>query len=121
MEEVLKQNQDSTPAASPFLDGIVVSSPTSTHAPLIKKAAEYQLSVFTEKPVGETAQQIQQLFQLATRANINLCCGFQRRFDPSYKAATNAIAQGRVGTPVVANIFFAGKTLIEFPFGECNT
>jgi myo-inositol 2-dehydrogenase / D-chiro-inositol 1-dehydrogenase len=88
-----------------------VSSPTFTHAPIIEQAAQAGVSVFTEKPVGESAQQIQQLFDTfadaASAAKIHLCCGFQRRFDPSYKAAATAISQGDVGTPIVAHVFFA--------------
>jgi myo-inositol 2-dehydrogenase/D-chiro-inositol 1-dehydrogenase len=43
----------------------------------------------------------------ADNAGIALCCGFQRRFDPSYVAATQAVASGQIGTPIMANMFFA--------------
>jgi len=100
--------QAMTDSATPF-HGIVVSTPTNTHSALIQEAAHSGIAgVFVEKPVGESAQQIQELFGIADAFNLDLCCGFQRRFDPSYVAAAKAIAEeGRVGTPVVANIFFA--------------
>ena len=92
---------------SSYLDGIVMSTPTPTHEGIIQQAAQAGVSVFVEKPVGESAEQIQELFGFAQACNIDLCCGFQRRFDPSYVAAARTIGEGRVGTPVVANIFFA--------------
>lgn len=89
------------------LDGVVVSSPTFSHESVIRDAGKSKVSVFTEKPVDETAQKIEKLFTYANDAGIQLCCGFQRRFDPSYVAATRAVHEGRVGNPVMANIFFA--------------
>lgn len=89
------------------IDGIIMSTPTHTHAEYIQEAARLGISVFTEKPVGESSQQIKQLFSIANTGGIHLCCGFQRRFDVSYKAAKQAIQEGKIGTPVVANIFFA--------------
>ena len=83
------------------LHGVIVSSPTSTHTPLIQLASDHNLAVFTEKPVAATAEEIESLFAYAD--NIPLCCGFQRRFDPSYVAA----AQANVGVPVYAHLFFA--------------
>ena len=35
-----------------------------------------------------------------------LCCGFQRRFDPSYLALAEAIRKGEIGTPLTSSIFF---------------
>jgi myo-inositol 2-dehydrogenase/D-chiro-inositol 1-dehydrogenase len=89
------------------LDGIIVSSPTYTHEAVITEASSYGVSVFTEKPVDETAGKIEKLFGIAESAGISLCCSFQRRFDPSYQAMVEAVRQGQVGTPVAANIFFA--------------
>ncbi|CAB9510932.1 Myo-inositol 2-dehydrogenase [Seminavis robusta] len=98
------------------LDGIVMCSPTHTHHDVIQQVAHHNQNngvdaqvagIFTEKPVGESAAQIDSLFDMAKTANLHLCCGFQRRFDPSYVAAAQAIANQEIGTPVVANLFFA--------------
>lgn len=89
------------------LSGVVVSSPTFSHEEVIKEASDNQLAVFTEKPVGETAEKIASIYAYSDLAGIDLCCGFQRRFDPSYKAATDAVLGGQIGKPVSASIFFA--------------
>lgn len=57
--------------------------------------------------MDETAEKIENLFATADAAGISICCGFQRRFDPSYQALVDAIRKGQVGNPVAANIFFA--------------
>lgn len=106
-------DDDSTNEDDSSLDGIVICSPTFTHESIIQTAVEYNSSnnnissIFTEKPVDETASKIAKLFKLTDSANVKLCCGFQRRFDPSYVAATNAIHSGNMGSPLTANIFFA--------------
>jgi myo-inositol 2-dehydrogenase/D-chiro-inositol 1-dehydrogenase len=65
------------------------------------------LAVFTEKPVDETAEKIESIFRYSEAVGIELCCGFQRRFDPSYVAATDAVMRGEIGKPVSASIFCA--------------
>eukprot|EP00977_Amphora_coffeiformis_P014559 scaffold4097_cov166-Amphora_coffeaeformis.AAC.16 len=105
--ESLEAALDDTHTASEPLDGIVLSTPTFTHGEYIRQAADANVSVFTEKPVDETADQIQSTFEYAHGAGIQLCCGFQRRFDPSYVAAKQALQKGQIGNPLVANIFFA--------------
>lgn len=89
------------------LDALIVCSPTFTHEAVVTEAAKKGLDVFTEKPVDETAEKIINLYKIADRGGISLCCGFQRRFDPSYVAAAQAVRNGEVGVPVAANIFFA--------------
>jgi myo-inositol 2-dehydrogenase / D-chiro-inositol 1-dehydrogenase len=83
-----------------------MSSPTFTHASIIQQAVHAKIGVFSEKPIGESATEIQHLIDMANDAKIPLCCGFQRRFDPSYQSAVNAIRQGDIGTPLVVTIFF---------------
>eukprot|EP00584_Thalassiosira_punctigera_P027589 CAMPEP_0172580250 /NCGR_PEP_ID=MMETSP1067-20121228/139662_1 /TAXON_ID=265564 ORGANISM="Thalassiosira punctigera, Strain Tpunct2005C2" /NCGR_SAMPLE_ID=MMETSP1067 /ASSEMBLY_ACC=CAM_ASM_000444 /LENGTH=365 /DNA_ID=CAMNT_0013372987 /DNA_START=195 /DNA_END=1292 /DNA_ORIENTATION=+ len=90
----------------PPLDGIVISTPTPTHEPLVAEAAYNGLSTFTEKPVDETADKIRSLFNTTRRHKVNLCCGFQRRFDPSYLSLYRQVNSGAIGTPLTANVFF---------------
>jgi myo-inositol 2-dehydrogenase/D-chiro-inositol 1-dehydrogenase len=90
------------------LNGLVVSSPTFTHEVVVEEAGHCGISVFTEKPVDETAEKIERLFDYAAVADIDLCCGFQRRFDPTYVAATEAVWSGAAGSKVImASLFFA--------------
>ena len=87
------------------LDGIIISTPTSSHPSIIRQAADAEISIFTEKPVAETADEIEATFRYAAKASIAVCCGFQRRFDPSYVAAKQNLEQ--IGKPTFAQIIFA--------------
>jgi len=42
-------------------------------------------AVFVEKPVDETSERIEALFRRANQVGMSICCGYQRRFDPSCK------------------------------------
>ena len=98
------------------LDGIIISTPTPTHASLITTAAQAGISIFTEKPIDETALKVRDLYKVTNDCGVKLCCGFQRRFDPSYLELYNQInnpteAEGRdegsgIGVPLTASIFF---------------
>jgi myo-inositol 2-dehydrogenase/D-chiro-inositol 1-dehydrogenase len=91
--------------------GCVVCAPTSTHGQLIREAADRGLSVFVEKPVAERPLEVAELFDRCEAAGVRLCCGFQRRFDPSYVAAREVIRSGTIGTPLYAHLFFADHPL----------
>ena len=89
--------------------GLVVSTPTSTHSSIIQCAADasHLTAVFVEKPVDETADQIRDTFNYCAN-KLQLCCGYQRRFDPSYVAITDAVQKGDLGKQIVyAHAFFA--------------
>ena len=89
------------------LDGVVISTPTSTHRALICEGASYRLSIFIEKPVDETSDEIRESYSLTRRYGVKLCCGFQRRFDPSYLSLYQKVQTLRaIGTPLSASIFF---------------
>lgn len=79
-----------------------MSTPTFSHPSIIRRAADAEIAVFTEKPVAETAEEIEVTFQYAS--SIAVCCGFQRRFDPSYVAAKQNLIQ--IGKPMYAQIVF---------------
>lgn len=89
------------------IDGIVVCTPTFTHSPVIREAADCGIHIFTEKPVDETGDKITDLFAYCKSHNVELCCGFQRRFDATYKAVSDAVREGKIGKPMSASIFFA--------------
>jgi myo-inositol 2-dehydrogenase / D-chiro-inositol 1-dehydrogenase len=89
------------------LDAICLSTPTFTHKAVIEEAASMGLHIFTEKPVGESTDDIAACFEICREHNAKLCCGFQRRFDASYVGLKESIASGSVGKPMMINVFFA--------------
>jgi len=89
------------------IDAVIVSSPTFTHKSIVNEVAPHGIFIFTEKPVDETVEGTQELFDICHKTNSVLCCGFQRRFDHSYAATQKAIAEGSIGKALMANLFFA--------------
>ncbi|MEU3756622.1 Gfo/Idh/MocA family oxidoreductase [Streptomyces olivoreticuli] len=82
-------------AAAP--DAVVIASATSTHAQLISKAAAAGLPTYCEKPVATTLAGTVSALRRVEAANTILQMGFQRRFDPGYRAAREAVHSGRLG------------------------
>lgn len=99
IREAVSQNGSS-------VQGLIICSPTQSHESIINEAIAENLDIFTEKPVAENATKITDLFESCNRSNVNLCCGFQRRFDESYVTVKKALQNGHIGNPIHANIFF---------------
>jgi myo-inositol 2-dehydrogenase / D-chiro-inositol 1-dehydrogenase len=95
-----------------------ISTPTFTHEKVIVDALKNDKIkyIFTEKPVGENAEKIVQLFNLCNKKNVKLCCGFQRRFDKSYTDLKQAVQKGKIGDVQMVRVFFADHPVppIEF-------
>jgi myo-inositol 2-dehydrogenase/D-chiro-inositol 1-dehydrogenase len=124
---IMEQKDDSTTS----INGLVCCSPTLTHRPIVEQAIHYQLQqkntglshIFLEKPVEESAPKIEALFGLASQHNLQLCCGFQRRFDPSYQSAleqlptiVNTDSEDGGEVLVYANIFFGDHPVPPMEF-----
>ncbi|MGW1072706.1 Gfo/Idh/MocA family protein [Streptomyces sp. NPDC002537] len=79
------------------VDAVVITTPTTTHADLIVKAATARLPTFCEKPVALTPAGTRDALRAVEDAGTLLQLGFQRRFDPGYRAAREALRAGRLG------------------------
>eukprot|EP00594_Rhizosolenia_setigera_P007933 CAMPEP_0178970388 /NCGR_PEP_ID=MMETSP0789-20121207/19511_1 /TAXON_ID=3005 /ORGANISM="Rhizosolenia setigera, Strain CCMP 1694" /LENGTH=343 /DNA_ID=CAMNT_0020656881 /DNA_START=466 /DNA_END=1497 /DNA_ORIENTATION=- len=107
LKDAVQFYDDQSSTDEKAIDGIVVCTPTFTHDIVIREAADYGIHVFTEKPVDETSEKIVSLYEYCNERETKLCCGFQRRFDASYKAVSDAVRGGKIGKPMSASIFFA--------------
>jgi len=87
--------------ADPDVDAVVVTSPPAVHAELITACAEAGKHVFTEKPIAVELEEANAAAAAARTAGIYVQVGFNRRFDPAYVAAGEAIARGDIGEPIV--------------------
>ncbi|MEI3612903.1 Gfo/Idh/MocA family oxidoreductase [Pseudogracilibacillus sp. SO30301A] len=82
------------------IDAVIIVTPTSTHADMIKKAAQHGKHVFVEKPLTQNIEEADEVIQVIEENNI--CCqvGFMRRFDPAYVEAKRRIDAGDIGKPL---------------------
>ena len=83
------------------VDALVIATPTTAHAGLLRLAASAGLPAFCEKPVALELDALDAVIGDVERAGILVQVGFQRRFDAGFRAARDAVAAGAVGTLLV--------------------
>jgi myo-inositol 2-dehydrogenase/D-chiro-inositol 1-dehydrogenase len=78
-------------------DAVVIAAATSTHAGLIARAAQAGVPAFCEKPLARDLTGTVAALNVVEATGAVLQVGFQRRFDPGYAAAREAVRAGRMG------------------------
>ncbi len=88
------------------LDGVVVSSPHSTHYAQVRYALDRGLHVLVEKPLTIGSRQARALVDLARRKQRLLVVSYQRNFYPPHVYARELVTGGALGkiTGVVAYV-----------------
>jgi myo-inositol 2-dehydrogenase/D-chiro-inositol 1-dehydrogenase len=85
-------------------DAVVVAAATDAHAALVHETAEARLPTFCEKPISLDLASTAEVVAHVEEAAIPFQMGFQRRFDPGYVAAHDAVHDGTVGTIYVVRM-----------------
>lgn len=68
--------------ANEKLDGLIISTPTTTHFDIAKQAIERGIAVLVEKPFTKTIEEGKELIRLAKRKHVILTAGYIERFNP---------------------------------------
>jgi myo-inositol 2-dehydrogenase/D-chiro-inositol 1-dehydrogenase len=79
------------------VDAVVIAAATPAHAPLVRLAANARLPAFCEKPIALDLHTTDDVLEQVAAAGTLLQVGFQRRFDPGYLAAREAVRAGNLG------------------------
>jgi myo-inositol 2-dehydrogenase/D-chiro-inositol 1-dehydrogenase len=79
------------------IDAVVICTPTTTHADLIERFARAGKAVFCEKPIDLSLPRVRDCLKVVEGAKAKLMVGFNRRFDPHFRAVRQAIDEGRIG------------------------
>ncbi|NUR30635.1 MAG: Gfo/Idh/MocA family oxidoreductase [Catenulispora sp.] len=79
------------------LAGLVVATPTGTHAELIDRGVSAGTPVFCEKPAAETSARTLEIIKSVDKHGGRVQIGFQRRFDAGYAAARAEVERGALG------------------------
>src|SRR5947209_7827369 len=82
---------------SPQIDAIAVVTPVSTHFELAKAALENGKHVFVEKPFTSTAQQAEELIELADRKNLRIMVDHTFLFTGAVRKIRQLIDEGVLG------------------------
>jgi len=86
------------------VDAVVIAAATPAHAPLLHLAADAGIAAFCEKPIALDLATTDAVIDHITRAGILVQIGFQRRFDPGYRAAREAASTGRLGDLLIVRV-----------------
>ena len=82
------------------LDAVVITTPTSSHAELVRAAAAAGKAIFCEKPLALSVAETRSALDAVERAGVLLQVGFMRRFDAAYRRAKGLIDAGQIGRPI---------------------
>lgn len=94
---------DAIEAASD-IDAVVLCTPTDTHADLIERFARAGKAIFCEKPVDLSLARVRDCLKVVEATKAKLMVGFNRRFDPHFRAVRAAIDEGRIGAVEMVTI-----------------
>ena len=80
------------------IEAVLVASSTDTHVPLIAASAKAGKAVLCEKPIDLDIARATACWADIKRLDPVVMIGFNRRFDPSFRAVRERVAAGEVGT-----------------------
>jgi myo-inositol 2-dehydrogenase / D-chiro-inositol 1-dehydrogenase len=81
----------------PEVKGIIIATPTATHADLIEQAAKAGKHILCEKPIALDLAATKLAALRAEQAGVILQVGFQRRFDAEFARARRSVEDGALG------------------------
>lgn len=88
----------------PDIDGVLVCTPTDTHVAMLELCAEQRRPAFCEKPIDLDAQRAAACLEKLRAAGVPLLLGFNRRFDPHFRALKSSLDEGALGRLEVLKI-----------------
>jgi myo-inositol 2-dehydrogenase/D-chiro-inositol 1-dehydrogenase len=79
------------------IDAVIICTPTNTHADLIERFATAGKAIFCEKPIDLDVDRARACLETVRKSGAKVMLGFNRRFDPHFRAVRQAIDEGRIG------------------------
>lgn len=82
---------------NPRVQAVFIASSTDTHVDLIARSAQAGKAVLCEKPVDLDIARVDACWQAIAALRPLVMLGFNRRFDPSFRALRDRLAAGEIG------------------------
>ena len=79
------------------IDAVLIASSTDTHVDLLTKSAKAGKAILCEKPIDLDLARVDQCWKEIGSLKPLVMIGFNRRFDPSFKALRDRIQDGKIG------------------------
>ncbi len=86
-----------TALADPAVHAVIIASSTDTHADLAIAAARAGKAIFCEKPIDLSLRRVDACLAAVAKARVPMFVGFNRRFDPSFRALHDRVVGGAIG------------------------
>ncbi len=86
-------------------DGVIISSPTSTHLAYAQHFVSQGIPTLIEKPISDTMKGVLPLLKLAQKKNTIVMTGFNLRFLPITKIIKKYCDQHKLGEILHANLY----------------
>jgi myo-inositol 2-dehydrogenase/D-chiro-inositol 1-dehydrogenase len=99
-------------------DVVLITTPPGPRPFLFEQAIKAGKHVFMEKPVATDAAGVRRVLvaaEVAKQKKLNVCVGFQRRYDPSYRDMIQLIQDGEIGDLVFGRVYWNGTSRPGFP------
>ncbi len=80
------------------VNAVLIASSTGSHADLSIAAAKAGKAIFCEKPVDLTLEKTDLCIREVEKAGVPMFVGFNRRFDPGFRALKRRLDAGEAGT-----------------------
>ena len=90
--------------ADAAVDAVFITTPTDMHSDLIEQAAVAGKAIFCEKPIDLSVERVRQCLGVVAEQNARLMVGFNRRFDPNFRAARARVDAGDIGDVEMVSI-----------------
>src|SRR5262245_51933099 len=100
--------------ADPAIDAVVLATPHSIHLEQIVAAAYAGKHVFTEKPLGLTAEESAAAVAACAEHKVTLLVGYNWRFQPALQEIARMLADGRLGKLLHIEGNFCGPSAYRF-------
>lgn len=116
-DQVFTQFEDYQKAFA-LADVVLITTPPGPRPFLFEKAIAAGKHVFMEKPVATDAAGVRRVLaaaQVAKEKKLNVCVGFQRRYDPGYMDMVSRIHAGEIGRLVYGRVYWNGTSRPGYP------
>ena len=94
-------------------DVVLITTPPGPRPFLFEQAIQAGKHVFMEKPVAVDASGVRRVLAAAAEAKrkrLNVCVGFQRRYDPAYQDVVGRLHAGEIGDLMFGRVYWNGTS-----------
>ena len=89
------------------IDGVIIATPTNTHAPIGIACAEHGVHMLVEKPITGSLAEAQKLVDAARKYGVKILVGHHRRHNLLVQQARDIVQSGQLGKLIGVTALFA--------------